>query len=148
MLTCPSKSIGAYATHGAARGKYALELYDRPSASPELKHRMLRAEVLETTMYDCVTWSSRAGHYDTLSRAHRSFPYSRHWLAKAQSRRPPISCLGTLLMKSGSESIEATLRRRPILFEGFVARTENARLPKCMMLGELVGARATRGAGQ
>ena len=51
-------------------------------------------------------------------------------------------------MKSGSESIEATLRRRPILFEDFVARTEDARLPKCMMLGELVRARATRGAGQ
>ena len=66
MLTCPSKSIGAYATHGAARGNYALELYDRPSASPELKNRMLRAEVLETIMYDCLTWNPRACHYDTL----------------------------------------------------------------------------------
>ena len=37
--------------------KYALELYDRPSAPLELKIRMLRAEVLETMLYDCVTWT-------------------------------------------------------------------------------------------
>ena len=35
--------------------KYTLELYDRPSAPLELKIRMLRAEVLETMLYDCVT---------------------------------------------------------------------------------------------
>ena len=35
--------------------KYTLELYDRRSAPPELKIRMLRAEVLETMLYGCVT---------------------------------------------------------------------------------------------
>ena len=45
-------------------------------------------------------------------------------------------------MKTGSESIEATLRKRRILFAGFVARMEDTRLPKCVMFGELV-----RGAG-
>ena len=34
--------------------KYTLELFDRQSAPLELKIRMLRAEVLETTLYDCV----------------------------------------------------------------------------------------------
>ena len=42
-------------------------------------------------------------------------------------------------MKTGSESIEATLCRRRILFAGFVARMEDTRLPKCVMFGELVG---------
>ena len=42
-------------------------------------------------------------------------------------------------MKTGSESIEAILRRRRILFAGFVARMEDTRLPKCVMFGELVG---------
>ena len=46
------------------------------------------------------------------------------------------------LIKTGSESIEATLRRRRVLFAGFVARTEDTRLLKCVMFGELV-----RGAG-
>ena len=40
--------------------KYTLELHDRPNAPPELKIRMLRAEVLETVLYGCVTWSPRA----------------------------------------------------------------------------------------
>ena len=53
--------------------KYTLELYDRPSAPLELKTRMLRAEVLETMLYGCVTWSPRACHYDTLRRAHHRF---------------------------------------------------------------------------
>ena len=53
--------------------KYTLELYDRPSAPLELKIRMLRAEVLETMLYGCVTWSPRASHYDTLRRAYHRF---------------------------------------------------------------------------
>ena len=35
--------------------KYTLELYDRPSVPLELEIRMLRAEVLITIMYGCVT---------------------------------------------------------------------------------------------
>ena len=50
--------------------KYTLELYDRPSAPPELKIRMLRAVMLETMPYGCVTWSPRACHNYTLRRAH------------------------------------------------------------------------------
>ena len=35
--------------------KHTLELYDRSSAAPNLKIRMLRAEVLEAVLYGCVT---------------------------------------------------------------------------------------------
>ena len=42
-------------------------------------------------------------------------------------------------MKTGSGSIEATLRRRQILFAGFVAHMEDTRLTKCAMFVELVG---------
>ena len=52
--------------------KYTLKLYDRPRAPLELKIRKLRAEVLETILYGCVTWSLRTCHYDTLRRAHHS----------------------------------------------------------------------------
>ena len=48
-----------------------------------------------------------------------------------------ISYVETLL-KTESESIEATLRKRRILFAGFVARMENTKLSKCVMFGELV----------
>ena len=49
----------------------------------------------------------------------------------------PISYLLDTLIKTGSESIEATIRRRRILFAGFVPRMEETRLPKCVMFGEL-----------
>ena len=50
----------------------------------------------------------------------------------------PIPYLDTL-MKTGSESIEAIMRRRRILFAEFVARMEDTRLLKCVVFGELVG---------
>ena len=42
-------------------------------------------------------------------------------------------------MKTGSESIEATSRKRRVLFAGFVTRMEGTRLSKCVMFGKLVG---------
>ena len=114
--------------------KYTLELYDRPNAPLELKIRMLRAEVLETTLYGCVTWNPRACHYDTLRRAHHSFLTRCFGWREHNRADHPISYLDTLI-KTGSESIVATLRRRRILFAGFVVPTEDTRLPKCVMFG-------------
>ena len=109
--------------------KYTLELYDRPSAPLELKIRLLRAEILETMLYDCVPWSPRACPYDTLRRAqHRILTRCIGW-RKHNHADNPISYLDTLI-KTGSESIEVTLRRRRILFAGFVVRIKDTRLPK------------------
>ena len=118
--------------------KYTLKRYDRPSAPLELKIWMLRAEVLETMLYGCVTWSPRACHYNTLRRAHHRFLTRCIGWRKHNRADHPISYLDTLI-KKGSESIEATLRRRRILFAGFVARMKDTRLPKGVMFGEEVG---------
>ena len=99
---------------------------------------MLRAEVLETMLYGCVTWSPRACHYDTLRRAHHRFLTRCIGWRKHNRADHPISYLDTLV-KTGSESTEATLHRRRISFAGFVARMEDTRLPKCVMFGEMVG---------
>ena len=99
---------------------------------------MLRAEVLETMLYGCVTWSPRACHYNTLRRAHYRFLTRCISWRKHNRADHPVFYLDTLI-KTGSESIEATLRRRRILFAGFVARMEDTRLPKCVILRELVG---------
>ena len=100
--------------------------------------RMLRAEVLETMLYGCVTWSPRACHCDRLRRAHHRFLTRCIGWRKHNRADHPISYLDTFL-KTGNASIETTLRRRRILFAGFVARMEGARLPKCVMFGEMVG---------
>ena len=68
--------------------KYTFELYDRPSAPLELKIRMLRADVLETMLYGCVTWIPLP-----LQHAAPSPPQvldSLHRLAKAQPRHHPF----------------------------------------------------------
>ena len=103
----------------------------------ELKIRMLRAEVLETMLYGCVTWTPRAGHYGTLRRVHRRLLTRCIGWQKHNRADHPISYLDTLV-KPGSEIIEATLRRRRILFARFVAHMEDMRLPKCVMFRELV----------
>ena len=118
--------------------KYTLELYDRPSAPLELKIRMLRAEVPETMLYGCITWSPRTCHYDTLRRAHHRFLTRRIGWRKHNHVDHPNLYLDALI-KTGSESVEATLRSRRIFFAGFVARMEDTRLPKCVMFGEMVG---------
>ena len=87
--------------------KYTLELYDRPSAPLELKIRMLRAEVLETMLYDCVMWSPRACHYDTLRQAHHRFLTPCIGWRKHNRADHSISYLDTPI-KTGSESIQAT----------------------------------------
>ena len=111
---------------------------------------MLRAGVLETMLYGSVTWSPRACHYDTLRRAHHRFLTCCIGWRKHNRADHPISYFDTLLVvKTGNESIEATLRRRRILFAGFVARMEGTRLPKCVMFGGNGGGRGLcRGPGQ
>ena len=106
--------------------------------SLELKIRMLKAEVLETMLYGYATWSPCACHYNTLRRAYHRFLIRCIGWRKHNCADHPISYLDTLV-KTGSESIEATLRSRRILFAGFVARMANTRLPKCVMFGEMVG---------
>ena len=118
--------------------KYTLELYDQPSAPLELEIRTLRAEIPETMLYGCVTWSPRACPYDTLRRAHHRFLTRCIGWRKHNRVVHTTSYLDTL-MKTGSESIEATIRRRRILFAGFMAHMEDTRLPKCVMFGEMVG---------
>ena len=49
------------------------------------------------------------------------------------------------LDKTASESIEAIVRKRRILFAGFVAREGEERLPQRVMFGELVGGKGYSG---
>ena len=120
-------------------------MYDRPSAPLELEIRMLRAEVLEIMLYGCVAWIPRACHYDTLRRAHHSF--LARYIGRRESNRTdhPIFNLDTL-MKTGSESIDAIMRRRWILFAGIVADMEDTRRPNGVFGGLMGGAGCVGGA--
>ena len=113
--------------------KYALELYDRPSAPPEIKIRMLRSEVLDAMLYGCVTWGPCACHYSTLRQVHHSFLARCIGWRKKNRIDHPIFYLDTLI-KTRSENIKAIMRRRRILFMRFVVRMEDTeKLLKCVM---------------
>ena len=81
---------------------------------------------------------ARVRLHDTLRPAHYSFLTRCIGWQKYNRADNPILYLDTPI-KTGSESIEATLRRRGILFAGFVARMKDTRLPKCVMFGKLMG---------
>ena len=52
------------------------------------------------------------------------------------------------LLRTDSESVETTVRRRRILFAGFVARMGEERLPRRVVFGEMLGVKAIlRGTG-
>ena len=87
-------------------------------------------------LFGCVTWSPRACHYDTLRRAnHRFLTHCIGWQKHNRADHP----ISYTLIKMGSGSIEATLRRRRIFFAGFVVIMEDTRLLKCVMFGEMLG---------
>ena len=117
---------------------YTLELYHRLSAPLELKTQMPTPDVREKMLHGCVTQSPHACHYNTLRRAHHSFLTRCIGWRKHYHANSPISNLDTLI-KTGSESIEVTIRWRRILLAGFVARMEDTRLFKCVMFGHMVG---------
>ena len=71
-------------------------------------------------------------------------PDPLHRMAKAHSHRPP-DILPRNPCEDRSESIEAILRKRWILFVGSVARMEDARLPKRVMFGIPVGCAVSTG---
>ena len=75
--------------------------------------------------------------YDTLHQVHYSSPTRNIGWHKNNRPNHPISYLDTLI-KTGSENIEAIIRRWRILFPGFVGRMEEMGLPKCVMFGEVV----------
>ena len=124
--------------------RYKMEIYDRPGVRLRLKVRMLKAEVIETLLYGCVTWSPNKPDYDRLRQVHHSM-LLRCLGWRKQKREDHTLSYANALAKTNSESIEATVRRRRILFAGFVARMREERLPQRVMFGELVGGKGYSG---
>ena len=76
--------------------------------------------------------------YDRLQRIHHSMLLL--CLGWRKPKRDDHTLLyADALAKTASESIEAIVRKRRILFARFVARMGEERLPQRVMFGELVG---------
>ena len=116
----------------ACFGRYKMDIYDRPSVRLCLKVRMLKTEVLETLLYGCITWSPSKADYDKIRKVH-CLMLSRCLRWRKQTREDHILSYANALLRTDSESFETTVRRRRILFAGFVARMGEGLLPRRVM---------------
>ena len=70
-----------------------MEIYDRPSVRLRLKVQMLKAEVLETLLYGCVTWSPSKADYDKLRKVHHQILLRRlGWRKRKREVVKPLEC--------------------------------------------------------
>ena len=114
--------------------RYKMEIYDRPGVRLRLRVRLLKAEVVETLLYGCMTWSPNKPDYDRLRRVHH--PMLLRCLGwRKRKRDDHTRWYADALAKTASESIEVIVRKRRTLFAEFVARAEEERLPQRVMFG-------------
>ena len=118
--------------------KYGRELYHRPTAPPKLKVRMLKAEVLETLLYGCMTWTLGREHYAKLRTVHHQLLLRTIGFSRRQ-RSDHVLSYSKALKKTQCESVETTVRKRRLLFAGAVAIKHDGRLPRRVMFGALSG---------
>ena len=118
--------------------RYKMEIYDRPGVRLRLNVRLLKAEVVETLLYGCVTWSPKKPDYGRLRRVHRSM-LLRCLGWRKRKRDDHTLSYADALAQTDSESVEVIVRKLRILFARFVARRGEERLPQRVMFGELVG---------
>eukprot|EP00752_Nemacystus_decipiens_P001316 g1306.t1 len=125
--------------------RYSEAIYDRWRIDHQLKVQLLQAEVVETLLYGCASWSLAADHYTKLNGAHRQLlTRCIGWSAWKRTDRP-LSYAEALLRTGCEETIEATVRKRRLCFAGFVMRMEDHRLPKRVLLGTLATGKGYRG---
>ena len=98
-----------------------MEIYDRPGVRLRLKVRMLRAEVIGTLLYGCVTWSPSKTDLGRLREIHHKMVLRCIGWSK-QKREDHILSHASALLRTNSKSVETTVRRRRLLFAGFVTR--------------------------
>ena len=109
-----------------------------------LKARLLKAEMIETLPYSCMTWSSNEPDYDRLRRVHHSM-LLRCLGWRERKRDDYTLSYADALAETASESLEAIVRKRRIFFARFTARMEEEHLPQGVMFGKLVGGRGYSG---
>ena len=121
-----------------------MEIYDRPGVRLRLKVRSLKAEVIETLLYGCMTWSPHKPDYDKPRQVNHSMLLRCPGWRK-RKRDDHSLWYADAIAKTASESIEAIVRKRRILFAGFIARMGEERLLQRVMFGELVRSKGYSG---
>ena len=113
-----------------ARGcfrKFSTERFNRPSAPFRLKARLLKAEAMEALLYGCMTWAPPNAHYRQLRTTHHKLLLRVIGYHRVHGTYRKMS-YAKALKKTGSQSVEATIYQRQLLFAGALARQGDKRL--------------------
>ena len=113
-----------------------MEIYDRPSVHLRLKVGVLKAEVKEALLHGCVTWSPSMADYDRLRKIHHQM-LLRYLGWRKRKHEDHILSYANALLRTDSESVAMTVRRRRIWFAGFVERMGEARPPRRVIFREM-----------
>ena len=108
---------------------------------------MLKAEVMETLLYGCVTRSPSKADYDRVRKVHHQM-LLRFLGWRKRKRDNHILSYANVLVRTDSESVETTVRRRTMLFAGFVARMGEELLPRRVMFRGMLGSKGYSGGQQ
>ena len=114
------------------------ELYDMEASPFAMKLRMLKAEVMETLLYGCVTWTLGKEHFADLRTARHRFILRVIGFHRRQ-RTDHLMSYAKVIKKAHCESVDTTIRKRRLLFAGAVQRTHNKRRTPRVMFGTKAG---------
>ena len=112
--------------------KFSTELFDRPNAPLRLKVRLLKAEAMEALLYAYMTWAPRNADYRQLRMTYHKLLLRVIGYRRVHGTYRKMSYAKTL-KKTRSQSVEATIRQRRLLFAGALARQGDKRLPKRLL---------------
>ena len=95
--------------------RYKMEICDRPGVRLRLKVRLLKAEVVETLLHGCMTWSPNKPDYDRLRRVYHSmFLRCLGWWKRKHDDH--TLSYADAFAKRASESKEAIVHKHKIIF--------------------------------
>ena len=114
----------------------SIALYGMTTAPLRVKVRMLKAEVIETLLYGCVTWTFGVTNHATLRAMRLDVP--RRVLGFQRRADHTNLSSAKAFNKTNCEGIETNNRKRRLFFAGETARRNEGRLPRRMMLPQLV----------
>ena len=97
---------------------------------------MLKAEVLETLLYGCMTWTLGQEHYAKLRTVHHQLLLRTIGFSRRQ-RSDRVLSYSKALKQTHCESVETVVRKRTLLFAGAAAKKHKGRLPRRVMFGAL-----------
>ena len=103
-----------------------------------VKVRMLKAKVMETLPYGCVTRTIGKEHFAELRTAHRRFLLRIIGFQRRQ-RTDQLMSYAKAFKQAQCESVETTTRKRRLLYADDMQRTHNEPLTRRMIFGTMAG---------